>query len=158
MTRLFLNSLRSATSVWIIAGLCCALLLFGNEAQAAPYPEPVHGDFILHDFRFSNGESLPEVRMHYFTLGKPAHDSAGRVMNAVLLLHGTNGRGDNFLTAGFAGELFGAGQPLDANRWFIVVPDNIGHGNSGKPSDGLRTKFPRYGYRGHGHRPAPAGD
>ncbi len=130
-----------------VARLFSLVLLFAVAAQAAPYAEPVHGDFLLHDFRFSNGESLPEVRMHYFTLGKPAHDSAGRVTNAVLLLHGTNGRGVNFLTAGFAGELFGAGQPLDANRWFIVVPDNVGHGNSDKPSDGLRAKFPRYGYR-----------
>lgn len=85
--------------------------------------------------------------MHYFTLGKAGRDASGRINNAVLLLHGTGGRGANFLVDGFAGELFGAGQPLDANRWFIVVPDNIGHGRSSKPSDGLRAKFPHYGYQ-----------
>lgn len=122
-------------------------LLVAATAQAAPYPEPVHGDAVLRDFRFSTGDVFPEVRMHYFTLGKAERDAAGRVDNAVLLLHGTGGRGANFLVDGFAGELFGAGAPLDANRWFIVVPDNIGHGRSSKPSDGLRAKFPHYGYQ-----------
>ena len=121
-------------------------LFFAGTAQAAPYPEPVQGDFVLRDFRFASGEVLPELRLHYFTIGTPARNTEGRITNAVLLLHGTNGRGAGFLTDNFAGELFGSGQPLDASRWFIIVPDNIGHGKSSKPSDGLRAKFPRYGY------------
>ncbi|MGH8693466.1 MAG: alpha/beta fold hydrolase, partial [Burkholderiales bacterium] len=115
-------------------------------AQAAPYPEPVHGDFVIRDFRFSGGEILPELKLHYFTLGIPTRDADGHVTNAVLLLHGTYGKGTNFLTDGFAGELFGTGQPLDAGRLYIIVPDNLGHGKSTRPSDGLRAKFPRYGY------------
>ena len=104
------------------------------------------GDFVLRDFRFASGETLPELKLHYFTIGTPARNAEGRITNAVLLLHGTNGRGTGFLTDGFAGELFGSGQPLDASRWFIIVPDSIGHGRSGKPSDELRAKFPRYVY------------
>ena len=121
-------------------------LFFTPTAQAAPYPEPVEGDFVLRDFRFASGEALPELKLHYFTLGTPARNADGRITNAVLLLHGTNGRGTGFLTDSFAGELFGSGQPLDASRWFIIVPDNIGHGKSSKPSDGLRARFPRYVY------------
>jgi homoserine O-acetyltransferase len=130
---------------------CCvsgvfSLLLSSGPAQAAPYPEPIHGDFIVHDLRFTSGEALAELRLHYFTLGTPRRNARGSIANAVLLLHGTGGRGSGFLTDRFAGELFGAGQPLDANRWFIIVPDSIGHGESAKPSDGLRAKFPHYGY------------
>jgi len=121
-------------------------LFFAVTAQAAPYAEPAHGDFVLRDFRFASGEALPELRLHYFTLGTPVRSAAGHITNAVLLLHGTNGRGTGFLTDSFAGELFGNDQPLDAGRWFIIVPDSIGHGRSSKPSDGLRAKFPRYGY------------
>jgi homoserine O-acetyltransferase len=115
-------------------------------AYAAPYPEPVHGDFFVRDFHFASGGVLPELRLHYFTLGTPVRNAQGRMTNAVLLLHGTGGKGAGFLTEAFAGELFGAGQPLDAGRWFIIVPDNLGHGASSKPSDGLRAKFPHYGY------------
>jgi homoserine O-acetyltransferase len=129
-----------------VARLFSLVLLFAVAAQAAPYPEPVHGDFIVRDFRFASGEVLPELKLHYFTLGTPVRNADGRITNAVLLLHGTNGRGTGFLTDRFAGELFGSGQPLDAGRWFIVVPDSIGHGKSGKPSDGLRARFPRYVY------------
>jgi len=131
------------------AAVALALLgsiLFSGAAQAVTYPEPVHGDFVIRDFRFAGGEVLRELKLHYFTLGTPARDGGGRVTNAVLLLHGTSGKGTNFLTDGFAGELFGAGQPLDAGRFYIIVPDNLGHGKSAKPSDGLRAKFPRYGY------------
>ena len=129
-----------------LAGLFSFVLLFAAAAQAAPYPEPVHGDFIVRDFRFAGGEVLPELKLHYFTLGTPARNADRRITNAVLLLHGTNGSGAGFLTNGFAGELFGSGQPLDASRWFIIVPDSIGHGKSSKPSEGLRAKFPHYGY------------
>jgi len=120
------------------------LLLAG--AHAANYPQPVQGDYVIRNFEFAGGEVLPELKLHYFTLGNPARDSNGRVTDAVLLLHGTGGKGTNFLTDGFAGELFGTGQPLDARRFYIIVPDNLGHGKSTKPSDGLRAKFPRYGY------------
>ena len=129
-----------------VARLFSLVLLFAAAAQAAPYPEPVHGDFVIRDFRFANGEALPDLKLHYFTLGTPARTAGGHITNAVLLLHGTGGRGAGFLTDAFAGELFGSGQPLDASRWFIIVPDSIGHGKSSKPSDGLRAKFPRYGY------------
>lgn len=129
-----------------MARLFSLVLLFAVAAQAAPYTEPVQGDFVLRDFHFASGEVLPELKLHYFTLGTPARNADGRITNAVLLLHGTNGRGTGFLTDSFAGELFGSGQPLDASRWFIIVPDSIGHGKSSKPSDGLRAKFPHYGY------------
>ncbi|HEV8647001.1 MAG TPA: alpha/beta fold hydrolase [Burkholderiales bacterium] len=130
----------------VLRGSLFSLFLTLAVAQAAPYPEPVHGDFVIRDFRFAGGEVLPELKLHFFTLGSPARDANGRVTNAVLLLHGTYGKGTNFLTDGFAGELFGTGQPLDAGRFYIIVPDNLGHGKSTKPSDGLRAKFPRYGY------------
>ena len=116
-------------------------------ARAADYPEPTEGNFSLRDFRFASGEVLPELRIHYRTLGTPRRDGQGVVRNAVLILHGTTGSGANFLRPEFAGELFGKGQPLDATRHYIILPDGIGHGGSSKPSDGLRARFPRYGYR-----------
>ena len=121
-----------------------------EAALSADYPKPTEGDHVIRDFRFASGEVLPELRMHYATLGKPQRDKRGVVRNAVLILHGTGGDSGQFLGQRaplFAGELFGAGQPLDATRYFIVIPDNIGHGQSSKPSDGLRAKFPQYGYR-----------
>jgi homoserine O-acetyltransferase len=122
------------------------LFLLSDGARAANYLEPVQRDYVIRNFEFAGGEVLPELKLHYFTLGAPARDAGGRVTNAVLLLHGTYGKGTNFLTDGFAGEFFGTGQPLDAGRFYIIVPDNLGHGKSTKPSDGLRAKFPRYGY------------
>ena len=122
--------------------LCLTLL---QPAQAARQT-PVEGDFVLKDFRFTSGESLPELRMHYRTYGTPRKDAQGVVRNAVLIMHGTGGTGGQFTGAGFAGELFGPGQPLDASKHFIILPDDIGHGGSSKPSNGLRAKFPRYGY------------
>lgn len=119
--------------------LLCGLL----RAETTILPE---GDFVLRDFRFRSGESLPEVRMHYRTFGSPRKDPQGVVRNAVLILHGTTGSGAQFLRPEFSGELFGAGQPLDTNRFFLVLPDNLGHGQSAKPSDGLQGRFPRYGY------------
>jgi homoserine O-acetyltransferase len=116
------------------------------QARGASYPEPVEGDFSIRDFRFSTGETLAELKLHYCTLGHPRKDGAGVVRNAVLVLHGTGGSGAGFLTEAFAGELFGPGRLLDAARYFIVLPDGIGHGRSSKPSDGLRLRFPRYTY------------
>ncbi|HKR36431.1 MAG TPA: alpha/beta fold hydrolase [Steroidobacteraceae bacterium] len=100
----------------------------------------------VHDFRFASGESLAELKVHYRVLGAPHRDAEGQIDNAVLLLHSTASSGAQFLTANFAGELFGAGQPLDAARFFIIMPDAIGHGGSSKPSDGLRGAFPHYDY------------
>jgi homoserine O-acetyltransferase len=128
-----------------------ASLLLVHAAAAADYPAPVSGDFVLHDFRFASGQTLPELRIHYRTLGQPKRDKQDVVRNAVLVLHGTGGEGGNFVRKGaggdlFAAELFGAGQPLDVTRYYIVIPDNLGHGQSSKPSDGLHARFPRYGY------------
>ncbi len=109
-------------------------------------PGSAEGDFVLHDFKFHSGESLPELRLHYTTLGKPVRDAQGRVTNAVLILHGTGGTGHQFFAPQFAGELFGPGQLLDTARYFIVLPDGIGHGKSSKPSDGLHAHFPQYDY------------
>jgi homoserine O-acetyltransferase len=122
------------------------ILLALGGVCAAQYPTPTQGDFVLKDFRFTSGELLTELRVHYRTLGKPQRDAQGVVRNAVLILHGTGGSGANFLNSVFAGELFGPGGLLDANRTFLVLPDGIGHGQSSKPSDGLRSRFPHYGY------------
>ena len=125
-------------------------LFVGALTQAAPVPAQVpalvEGNFVLRDFRFTSGESLPELRIHYRTLGTPRRDAAGTVRNAVLIMHGTGGTGAQFMGRNFAGELFGPGQPLDAAQYYIILPDDIGHGGSSKPSDALRAKFPRYGY------------
>jgi homoserine O-acetyltransferase len=112
----------------------------------ANLPAPHEGDYIARDFHFKSGETLPELRLHYTTFGKPARDASGRVTNAVLILHGTGGTGHQFFQPQFAGELFGPGQLLDVSRYFIVLPDNIGHGKSSKPSDGLHAHFPQYDY------------
>ena len=106
-----------------------------------------HGDFVIRDFAFHGGEVLPELRLHYRRLGQPRRDYQGSVRNAVLILHGTTGSGEQFLRESFAGELFGHDQLLDAERHFIILPDGIGHGGSSKPSESLRMRFPRYGYR-----------
>jgi homoserine O-acetyltransferase len=126
----------------------CCLALAAAPALAAPasYPHQKEGDFVLRDFKFQSGETLPEMRIHYVTLGTPQRDAQGHVSNAVLLLHGTSSTGKAWFTPNMAGELFGPGQPLDASRFFIIVPDGLGRGGSTKPSDGLRMKFPRYGY------------
>jgi homoserine O-acetyltransferase len=122
-----------------------AIALSGS-AHAAEYPAPVEGDFIVRDFAFASGEHLSELRLHYRTIGMPRRDGSGVVRNAVLILHGTGGRGSGFLSQTFAGQLFGNGQILDATRYFIVLPDGIGHGKSSKPSDGLHARFPHYTY------------
>jgi homoserine O-acetyltransferase/O-succinyltransferase len=103
-------------------------------------------DVVLKNFRFGDGESLPELRMHYTTLGSPHRNAQGQIDNAVMVLHGTGGDGKQFLRPQFADELYGPGQPLDVRKYWVILPDNIGHGKSSKPSDGLRTKFPKYDY------------
>jgi homoserine O-acetyltransferase len=122
------------------------LALVRVSAAGQDKPAPMQGDFTVRDFRFDSGEVLPELRLHYRTLGTPRRDAAGVVRNAVLILHGTTGSGANFLSEQFAGELFQPGQLLDAGVYFIVLPDGVGHGASSKPSDGLHARFPRYAY------------
>ncbi len=126
--------------------LLSALLLGGSPAAAATYPAPVEGDHVIRNFRFATGDVLPELRLHYRTIGTPQRDQAGVVRNAVLVLHGTSGTGAGFLETTFAGQLFEQGQLLDGNTHFIILPDAIGSGQSSKPSDGLHAKFPRYTY------------
>ncbi len=139
----------------VCVGLLCValvgMLVVPARSQQAEkptqnWPAAQEGDFVAHDFHFQSGESLPEVRIHYYTLGKPAKDAQGRTMNAVLVLHGTGGTGNGLLRPIFAGVLFGPGQLLDATKYFIVLPDNIGHGKSSKPSDGMHARFPHYEY------------
>src|SRR6476660_1535567 len=115
-------------------------------ASAADYPTPTEGDFTIRDFQFNSGGTLPELKIHYRTIGKPEKDEQGKTTNAVLIMHGTTGSGAQFIRPEFAGELFGKEQPLDATKFFIVLPDGIGHGKSSKPSDGMHAHFPRYGY------------
>jgi homoserine O-acetyltransferase len=122
-----------------IATCAAALSLIALSAVAADYPAPKEGDWVARDFRFHTGEVVSELRLHYATVGAPSGQP-------VLVLHGTGGTGISMLTPTFAGELFGPGQPLDASKYFIILPDAIGTGKSTKPSDGLRTKFPKYNY------------
>jgi homoserine O-acetyltransferase/O-succinyltransferase len=126
--------------------LAAAALALAVPAGAAEYPTPVEADFVAHDFRFGTGETMPSLRLHYRTIGSPQRDASGTVRNAVLILHGTGGSGAGFLSQTFGGQLFGAGQLLDATRYFIVLPDGIGHGKSSKPSDGMHARFPKYTY------------
>jgi homoserine O-acetyltransferase/O-succinyltransferase len=129
--------------------LLAACMALHSVCAAAP-PEAARtgeGDYVIENFRFASGETLPELRLHYTTLGKLHRDAHGRVDNAVLILHGTGGSGHSFLTDRFAGILFGKGQLLDTSRYFIILPDGIGHGKSSKPSDALHTRFPRYDYQ-----------
>jgi homoserine O-acetyltransferase/O-succinyltransferase len=127
-----------------------ASLFFGGSDMLAQQPSlllaPKEGDYVSHNFHFKSGETLPELRLHYLTFGTPERDAQGRVTNAVMLLHGTTGSGSQFLAPQFAGVLFGPGQLLDVTRYYIVLPDNIGHGKSSKPSDGMRAHFPQYDY------------
>jgi homoserine O-acetyltransferase/O-succinyltransferase len=128
--------------------IAAAMILFTWTAlgQDSPKFKATEGEFVAHDFKFRSGEQLPQLRLHYRTVGQPIHDSAGHITNAVLLLHGTGGSGQQFLAPQFADELFGPGQPLDVTRNFIVLPDSIGHGHSSKPSDGMHVHFPQYDY------------
>jgi homoserine O-acetyltransferase len=123
----------------IRAMIVAAFVAVSFSATAAEYPAPKQSEWTVRDFKFHTGEVLPELRLAYTTVGEPSGEP-------VLVLHGTTGSANSMLTANFAGELFGAGQPLDATKYFIIIPDSIGHGRSSKPSEGLRTKFPQYNY------------
>jgi homoserine O-acetyltransferase/O-succinyltransferase len=131
---------RAALSVISLAlAISVVLTMTFLPALAADYPTPKQGDWTAKDFKFHTGETMPELRLHYTTVGEPSGQP-------VLVLHGSGGSAASMLTPTFAGELFGPGQPLDASKYFIIIPDSIGHGKSSKPSDGLKTAFPRYDY------------
>jgi homoserine O-acetyltransferase/O-succinyltransferase len=135
---------RVAALLVLSVGLACAQV---PRPHYAPTHWPIHdGVYHIRNFRFGTGETLPDLRLHYLTLGKPRRDAAGHTINAVLLLHGTGGDAHTLLNPVFSDVLFGRGQPLDIDRYFIILPDEIGHGESSKPSDGLRMRFPRYTY------------
>ncbi len=121
------------------AALSAALMLVSVTAMAADYPAPKEGDWVAKDFKFHTGQVMPELKLHYTTVGEPNGQP-------VLVLHGSGGSAASMLTPSFAGELFGAGQPLDASKYYIIIPDGIGHGKSAKPSDGMKTAFPKYDY------------
>ena len=125
-----------------------ALIFFASPSWAQPQsqPTPKEGDYVSHNFHFKSGETLPQLRMHYATFGTPVRNRNGQVTNAVLLLHGTSGAGAQFLAPQFAGVLFRPGQLLDVSRYYVILPDNIGHGKSSKPSDGMHAHFPQYDY------------
>ena len=124
---------------WSCVALTAASALISVTAMAADYPAPKQGGWTLKDFTFHTGETMPELTMHYTTVGEPSGQP-------VLVLHGTGGSAASMLTPAFAGELFGAGQPLDASKYYVIIPDSVGHGQSSKPSDGLKTAFPKYDY------------
>lgn len=123
------------------AFLCLFAVASTASAQAFP-----GSDYVIRNFKFENGETLPELRMHYVAFGKPRRDATGVVRNAVIVLHGTTGSGGGFTSRTFGGELFGPGQLLDTAQYFVVLPDGIGHGKSSKPSDGMHARFPKYTY------------
>jgi homoserine O-acetyltransferase/O-succinyltransferase len=121
------------------AALSVVFAMTSFAASAADYPAPKQGDWIARDFKFHTGETMPELRLHYTTIGAPSGQP-------VLVLHGSGGSSASMLTPTFAGELFGPGQPLDASKYYIIIPDGLGHGQSSKPSDGMKTAFPKYDY------------
>jgi homoserine O-acetyltransferase len=135
-------------AVFVIASLsvCASAQTSGAARTERNYPAPVEGDFVIPNFHFRSGEVLPELKIHYRTIGTAKADASGVVRNAVLIGHGTGGAGTQFLSPQFANVLFGPGQLLDATRYFIILPDGIGHGGSSKPSDGLHARFPHYTY------------
>jgi homoserine O-acetyltransferase len=122
--------------------LLLLLLVVPLPLHAAEYPEPISADYLMSDFQFASGETLPELRVHYRTLGSPRQGEDGKVGNAILILHGTTGSGANFLRPEFAGELFGKDQPLDATRYFLILPDGIGHGVRANPAMGFAPASP----------------
>jgi homoserine O-acetyltransferase len=138
---------RRPVTLRLLVIIAMAVALSPVAAQrGAPRPGVTEADFVMRDFRFTDGSTLPELRIHYATLGRPRRDADGKVHNAVIILHGTTGNGTGFLSPSFGGQLFGAGQLLDTATHFIILPDGIGTGRSSKPSDGLHARFPKYGY------------
>ncbi len=143
---------RAARALVVLLLACWGIAWTGGASAAEPalpaaaLPAATEGAVVLHDFRFASGETLPELRLHYTTLGTPRRDAAGHVTNAVMILHGTGGDGHQFLRPQFAQVLFTLGGLLDVSRYYIVLPDGIGHGKSSKPSDGLHARFPHYAY------------
>ena len=134
-----------------IRALSAALMLLAAPAASAqtasgPALNRQEGDFVIKEFVFASREKLPELKLHYTTLGTPKRDASGSITNAVLLLHGTSSSGKAWLTPSLADELYGPGQPLDVSQYFLILPDGVGRGGSSKPGDGLRTKFPHYRY------------
>ena len=149
--------MKASTCAPLISAIIATLLLAAASLRAQQTEEQreqqvfaalktSEGDYVARDFHFKSGETMAELRLHYTTLGKPARDANGRTTNAVLIMHGTGGSGHSLLQPIFAGVLFGPGEVLDANRYFIILPDDVGHGKSSKPSDGLRAHFPHYDY------------
>ncbi|MSR35702.1 MAG: alpha/beta fold hydrolase [Gemmatimonadetes bacterium] len=126
--------------------LCIQLALGAGAAAAQTAPPRAEGDFVVRDFRLRSGAVLPELRQHFATIGTPVRDAAGRISNAVLVLHGSSGDASQVLAASFTDPLIGPGQPLDASRYYLIFPDAIGNGRSSKPSDGMHARFPKYGY------------
>jgi homoserine O-acetyltransferase len=149
MMQLAKRNLRSAT-VHFVLGLCLVPgRLSAQSTQTAaegPFSDRTEGDFVIKDFHFNSGEVLPELRLHYVTLGTPHRNSSGQIDNAVLLLHSTGSDTTEFFDPDFSGPLYGAGQPLDLAKFYLIIPDSIGHGKSSSPSNGLRARFPHYGY------------
>jgi homoserine O-acetyltransferase len=121
-------------------------VLIQNSNAQTESPTPNEGDYTIKDFAFKSGEKIEQLKLHYTTIGNPTTDSKGKVNNAILIMHGTTGNGTSFLSKQFSGTLFGKGQLLDATKYFIILTDDIGHGKSSKPSDGLKMKFPKYNY------------
>lgn len=144
--------LRRLLQAAVPVALAISSSVSAQIAPAAQAPAPAwaragrQADFRIRDFRFRSGETMPELRIHYTTLGAPRKDARGVVRNAVMILHGTGGAGRSFMSNGYAGQLFGPGQTLDTTRYYVILPDNIGHGGSSKPSDGLHARFPKYTY------------
>src|ERR1700733_4245234 len=144
-TRMHLRKLYSGV---LLTSFCLGAAAASHAAAAAaPEARALEGDYVIHDFHFASGETLPELRMHYTYYGKPRKDASGRVTNAVLIMHGTGGSGHSLINERFSGVLFQKGQLLDAEKYYIVLPDGIGHGKSSKPSDALRMRFPQYSYQ-----------
>ena len=124
-----------------------ALLACCSAVATARAQNSTGNDYTIRNFKFETGETLPELKIHYLALGKPQRDASGKVRNAVIVLHGTTGSGGGFTSRTFGGELFGPGQLLDTSRFYVVLPDGIGHGKSSKPSDGMHARFPKYTYQ-----------
>ena len=138
---------RTLSVIVLLAAACPA---FGQEGTNKPntdWPAYQEADYVIHDYKFASGESLPEVKLHYRTIGTPKQNAAGAAVNAVLLLQGNTGTGANWFRPMLADELFKPGQPLDAAKYYIIMPDALGRGGSSKPSDGLKGRFPHYRYR-----------